>query len=371
MRIAITNHHRALVGGTESYLNGVIPELERLGHHVTLFHEADVQEGAAVIASTCHTRDWSELASFRNTVVFNHGLQSPTRENELSNIAPVVHFAHNYHGTCISGEKTRKLPHPAACPRRFGPACLAQYLPRHCGGWNPFIGIRDYQTQSNRLAAIRRARLVLTASSHMEAEYRNHGVERIQCAPLFVSQKPQLAAKQDDNSFRILFAGRMTASKGATVLAQAAALIRRGLGTRTVQFTFAGDGPELEATRRLCPDAHFTGWLPQQDLQRLAASHHVLAMPSIWPEPFGLAGLELGLPVAAFAVGGIPDWLTDAYNGALAPADPTTPEAFAQAVVRCAQIQNGRTNMHNRAQHFTLARHMAILIPALESACAS
>jgi glycosyltransferase involved in cell wall biosynthesis len=370
MKIAITNHHRALVGGTESYLNGVIPELERLGHQVTLFHEAAVPEGAPVIAAAHHTQDWSKLASFRNTVVFNNGLQSPEREYELADLAPVVHFAHNYHGTCISGEKTRKLPHAAACPRRFGPACLVQYLPRHCGGWNPLIGIRNYRTQSGRLAAIHRARLVLTASRHMEAEYRNHGITRIARAPLFVSQTPDCHAPAGTSSFRILFAGRMTLIKGAKLLAQAAPLIQREFA-QPVEFTFAGDGPERDELRRLCPEAAFPGWLTQPELRTLAATHHVLAMPSIWPEPFGLTGMELGLPVAAFAVGGIPDWLTDGYNGALAAAHPPTPEAFAEAVVRCLKIQEGCTNMHNRAQQFTLARHMAVLLPALKSACES
>jgi len=367
VRIAVTNHHRKLVGGTESYLNGIIPELEASGHEVLLFHEAEADQGPVIQASR-HTRDWAELASFRKNVIFNHGLQSPGREYGLADLGPVVHFAHNYHGTCISGEKTRKLPQPAACPRRFGPACLLEYLPRNCGGWNPLIAIRDYRIQSGRLQAVTRAQVVVTASRHMEAEYRKHGMRQVIRAPLFVSQKPEPLPPANDGSFRILFAGRMTKIKGPAILAAAIPLIRRQIGV-PVTVTFAGDGPERAEVQRLCPEAAFPGWVTQEQLQALARSHHLFAMPSIWPEPFGLAGLELGLPVAAFAVGGIPDWLTDGVNGTLAA--PPTPEAFAAAVVRCASIAQGRTNMHNAAKNFTLARHMAVLLPILENACAS
>lgn len=368
MKIAVTNHHRKLAGGTESYLHGIIPELEARGHEVLLFHEAEAGSGPTIQAAN-HTRDWEKLASFRKNIIFNHGLHSPDSEYQLSSLAPVVHFAHNYHGTCISGEKTRKLPHAAPCPRRFSPVCLAEYLPRNCGGWNPLIAIRDYQTQSGRLEALRHAHTIVTASRHMEAEYRNHQLPRVERAALFVSPQPPLPPPPT-GVLRILFAGRMTRIKGASLLAAAAPLIRRQMSL-PVEITFAGDGPERPEAQRLCPEAAFPGWVSQTALHELAKTHHLFAMPSIWPEPFGLAGLELGLPVAAFAVGGIPDWLTDGINGVLAPAAHLTPEAFAEAVVRCAKIPQARTNMHNTARQFTLERHMDLLMPILENACAS
>ena len=59
----------------------------------------------------------------------------------------------------------------------------------------------------------------------------------------------------------------------------------------------------------------------------LLAQSDLLVLPSLWPEPFALVGLEAArhrLPVAAYAVGGIPDWLTSGENGYLAPGDPPT-----------------------------------------------
>jgi glycosyltransferase involved in cell wall biosynthesis len=42
---------------------------------------------------------------------------------------------------------------------------------------------------------------------------------------------------------------------------------------------------------------------------------HAMAVPSLWPEPFGLVGIEAqarGRPAVGYAIGGIPEWMGDA-----------------------------------------------------------
>jgi hypothetical protein len=58
--------------------------------------------------------------------------------------------------------------------------------------------------------------------------------------------------------------------------------------------------------------------LGRQDRAAFAATldrARAVAVPSLWPEPFGMMGIEAyarGRPVAAYAVGGIPEWIGDA-----------------------------------------------------------
>jgi glycosyltransferase involved in cell wall biosynthesis len=93
----------------------------------------------------------------------------------------------------------------------------------------------------------------------------------------------------------------------------------------------------------------------------------VLAMPSIWPEPFGLVGLEaasLGVPAVAFDVGGIWEWLRDGSNGRL-----VSPEGGAQAFGRALADLLGNPRLLDalssgslaRAKDLTLDRHVSML----------
>ena len=91
-------------------------------------------------------------------------------------------------------------------------------------------------------------------------------------------------------------------------------------------------------------------------------------MPSLWPEPFGLAGPEAGLhgvPAAAFATGGIPEWLNDGRNGYLAPANPPTAEGLAAAIIGClrdpARHRRMRLAAIELAARFSVERHIGKL----------
>ena len=58
-----------------------------------------------------------------------------------------------------------------------------------------------------------------------------------------------------------------------------------------------------------------------------------MVIPSCWPEPFGLIGLEAmrnARPVVAFNVGGIPDWCDNGKTGITVPQQDVS--AFAEAL---------------------------------------
>ena len=79
-----------------------------------------------------------------------------------------------------------------------------------------------------------------------------------------------------------------------------------------------------------------TGWLNGDERWAALRQATLLALPSSWPEPFGLVGLEaaaLGIPAVAFDVGGVREWLRPGVNGYLAPADPPRASTLADALV--------------------------------------
>jgi glycosyltransferase involved in cell wall biosynthesis len=165
--------------------------------------------------------------------------------------------------------------------------------------------------------------------------------------------------------------------KGGDMLIDALPLVGQTL-KGTLHVTFAGDGPTRKAWERhaarvqaLSPNLkiNFTGWVSEGDRESLWENCDLLVVPSVWPEPFGLVGPEAGLhgiPIAAFSVGGIPDWLSDGVNGCLAPGDPPTFEGLATAILTClldsenyGRLRRGAMDM---AQRFNVNNHLTRLL---------
>ena len=178
----------------------------------------------------------------------------------------------------------------------------------------------------------------------------------------------------------MLFLGRMTKLKGGDFLIRAVARASQRLG-RIIHLVMAGDGPQRSAWENLAVrqrvSAEFAGWVAGPERQRLLSSATLLAVPSIWPEPFGLAGLEaasFGLPAIAFDVGGIGQWLSDGRNGWLVPGNPPTVCALADGLVRALgrpeRLLAMREGARQTARRMSLAAHLDRLEIILGAACA-
>jgi glycosyltransferase involved in cell wall biosynthesis len=208
-----------------------------------------------------------------------------------------------------------------------------------------------------------------------------HGVPRprIGVLPLFSTLKGDGATSDGGEPDTVLFAGRMTALKGGDVLVRAAARARTLLG-RPVRLLLAGEGPQKDEWRRLAlslgVQAELTGWVKLADRARVFSRGQLVAVPSLWPEPFGLIGLDmaaLGRPAVAFDVGGIGEWLADTVNGRLV--NPASGEAgLARAIAELLNAPAERTRMGMQAlevaRRMTVGAHVDRLESVLRDAAA-
>lgn len=394
MRIAVSTWTRRRGGGVESYLAAVIPALLAREHQVALVYEADEPLERDPIARIPGVREWNlsdpeslgKLAGWAPDVVFAHGLEDPELESRVADIAPAVFFAHAYRGTCISGTKTFATPDYQACGRVLGWPCLAHYLPRQCGGLSPATMMQLFRRESDRRDRFGQYHAVLAFSEHIASEYIRHGVHpsRLHRVPSHVTAPADVAARRlpDAGPLRLVFMGRMEAEKGGDRLLRAIPIAQAALG-RPLHLTFAGDGRlrgEWQALARQAerrPEAtfDFVGWLSAAERDHLLADSHLLVVPSVWPEPFGLVGLEAaghGVPAAAFGLGGITEWLEDGVSGIVADAQPPRPEKLADAIVRSLQSPEVYARLSvgalTVASRHSMEAHLRALIDVLGAA---
>ena len=383
MRIAVISHSRRKIGGVETYLDTIIAALAA-ENQVALLYEAETP-GRELISLPPSAPVWQSAELGRNQalqqlrhwepdVCFVQGLQDPELEGDVVALGNAVLYVHSYYGSCISGNKMIYNGAPKPCERTFGPACLLHYFPDHCGGRNPITMLQRYRLQSRRLQLMREYRALVANSEHMRRELARYDLASEVAYPFANSGVPPLVRDSQQEPLQLIFSARMQALKGGHLLIDAASEIQRRLG-RKIQVTFIGDGPDLSAWKNQARaltthpvSFKFTGWLPSDAIKEELLRSHLIVMPSIWPEPFGLAGLEAGLhgiPTVAFAVGGIPEWLQDGVNGHLA-STPSTPQSLTEAIVRALadpdHYQQLCTGAREQALKYDLRNHVDQLL---------
>ncbi|MHC5717405.1 MAG: glycosyltransferase family 4 protein [Nostoc sp.] len=161
-------------------------------------------------------------------------------------------------------------------------------------------------------------------------------------------EMPEISRSQE-----LVFLGRLVSDKGANLLLEALAQLKKmGL---TPKLTIIGSGPEesklgqqakdLEITEQL----NFAGIKVEYELVKLLNSHQIMVVPSIWDEPFGIVALE-GIACGCVVVGSEGGGLKDAIG----LCGVTFPNGDVQALTQTLfnllknpeQLANYRANSH-------------------------
>jgi len=370
-------------GGIGSYVQDLTALLEAAHHEVAVIcsegaagDEPAIVERIAGFDEFAHPNDRANreralavAASFEPDVVLVHAMDDFELERLLRRRHPVARFVHN-HLYCSSGidHDTSSL---RACLNPHGRACVAGFLTRRC--WrlrDPRTAALFYRRAAAAVAGLRASEVVFAASAYVRGRIVRQGVapERVVLAPYFpgVPGLPDESLPSRPDGHTLLFAGRLTPEKGLEYLLRSL----RHLGGRW-RLVVNGDGPDLaRATAlarrfRLLDRIEFAGWSSRQQLLRCYEAADVVVVPSVWPEPFGLVGIEAmayGRPVVAFRSGGIPEWLAHGEtgflveNGDVAGMGQRIGELLADPQLR---LRMGRAARDMVRREFSPARHLA------------
>ena len=266
--------------------------------------------------------------------------------------------------------------HDYYCPRtyRYLPFgrrdCRKAYSMLRCGlcamatsprRWrNGFFGELAARTAGcrKRLELLRKIRRVAVLSDFMRENLTDNGFapETVTVIPPPVEVPKELPPRQVSDPPKLLFTGQLIRGKGVDQLLRALPLL-----SHDYQLIIAGEGnqrPELEklaAELGVTDHVTFAGWV--SDPERLYSECDIAVLPFFWQEPFGLVGPEAaarGLPVAAFQMGGISEWLKDGETGFAVP--PRDIPSFAAAVDRLLADRTLRLQFGQRGRELVQQR---------------
>jgi glycosyltransferase involved in cell wall biosynthesis len=208
----------------------------------------------------------------------------------------------------------------APCSVAMGGACILNALVHGCvRGVHPET-VRRLRAREHLAEAVRALDGAIVSSEFMAGLCVTNGIERerILITPPPVDPRslatPPLPMPADR---RLLFAARLIPDKGLRSLVRA--LARIAPPERPALDVAGAATPELEAVESLAAERgvvlNHLGRIGPAEMERAIDAVRAVAVPSLWPEPFGLLGIEAqarGRPAVAYAVGGVPEWIGSA-----------------------------------------------------------
>jgi glycosyltransferase involved in cell wall biosynthesis len=317
-------------------------ELARRGHSVGILHGPRTGRGEASWDDTFGQRFEIPLGDrqnprrvkeildcFRPDVAYVHKMPDlEVLETLIQSGVPLVRMVHDHDTYCMRSYKynyfTRKIcTRPASLYCVF--PCLG-FIRRSSNGSALPVEFASYSGKRREIRLNRQFHRTLVVTEYMREELLRNGFDRDRIRILAPAPRPGDAGLRSSFSDRnlIVFAGQIIRGKGVDVLLKSLLHIRN----TPFECVILGDGrhraqcEKLNHKLGLNDRVHFPGFVPQETLKEYYRESTVMAISSIWPEPYATIGVEVmryAIPVVAFDSGGIKDWLIDGYNGFLVP----------------------------------------------------
>ena len=341
MRILFVNEKCGFFGGVEQNIADAAAGLTQRGHTCYLAYGEITDRDADAYSGLFE-------ASFRCRELANHAAEDGA--------AGLTDLARRLQPDTVYLHKLPRLPalhtfpaavrtvrmvhdHDLCCPRNHKYYAWNGHVCHHRAGWRCFADCaflkRDttsrfgiaYSSIGGKLREMRRNYgndALLVGSRFMRQELLQNGFpqDRVHILAPIVRRVEQAPSPVPDSP-RLLYVGQLIHGKGVDLLLKAL-----GMVDSPFLATIVGQGNARHRLEGLCGElglshrVEFTGWVDHQDLGTLYRSARAVVVPSRWPEPFGMVGLEAmhhARPVIGFDVGGIPDWLDHEVTGLLVP----------------------------------------------------
>lgn len=313
-KIVYIGKYNGIVGGIERYMQSSAELLRRSGFSVHLLYTENAGRNqdhfAASFDSVSEFAEGCPLPEHSDLVILHNIL--PAEMLKLLPQDKTFFFAHDHNIYC------RRHHYYTPLGRTN---CHGKYNKLRC----MFCSL--FRNEAPPLEAYCKFP-ALVLSDFMKDNLLKNGFEKVVKLPAFIRSKGRTFPFMPDGILRILFLGQLIRGKGADLMLKTLAKL-----SIPFQCTIAGDGKDRLLLEQMVKDlgllqkVRFEGFVSDPEL--LWENHDLFFFPIRWQEPFGLVGLEAmahGVPLVAFDLGGVREYLTDEC-GALVPEKDLTSAA--------------------------------------------
>ena len=257
-------------------------------------------------------------------IIYIHQVLNPHVIDLLASLKPSIRFEHGFRLSCFTGRRLSKT-NERICDYSPGLSCLFRAHTQKCSPRNPLLAfkrIKDFYL--NKRAHSKLARIIV-ASNYIKNLLLKSGYhdKHVEVIPYYAILPERFEKNGVPYVPIVVCVGRIEVEKGIDYLLRALSMVK----IRSKVFII-GEGTQVPYLKRMAKSLSakheiiFTGWIKNSELTAFYSQATLAVVPSIWPEPFGIIGIEAmanRIPVVAFNVGGVSEWLVDGQTGYLVP----------------------------------------------------
>ena len=342
MNILHLNDKIEISGGVEVYIQQLMELLPKYSFEAFWLGINNFEDNYNVKSYLKESENQSEI-SFRKLILYLkeyisknkidiihiHSLSNPKLIQACFKLAPVVRSMHEPRIVCPGQGKFWRNSE-RICNKNFGLHCLYHAYKEGCCNRHPKRLLKAYK---NVLFETAKGNLnysgIVVMSNYMfeEAVKVGFDTDKIYLNPYFTTSvdSNELVVEQLATKKSLLYVGRLSRTKGVHyMIDMGLTLLKKGFD---IQIDIVGDGEDKEFFKSLIPVEFkesfiFHGWKSRDEVDIIMKACYLLIFPSIYPEAFGISGIEAmmrGKPVVGFDVGGVSTWLKNEETGFLVP----------------------------------------------------
>jgi glycosyltransferase involved in cell wall biosynthesis len=341
------------IGGTEIFVRRLSEQFHQQGHETVVV--TSLPSASPALYDVLPVSEFSVpngpgeaevlriAKEHRPDVVLSHTTRNGRLLTALNALCPTVELIHVF--LCLGGKLFRQRN--TICTHPVGARCLLDWYAGPCGPEkSPVVALRAHSRTLAHREALQQLPAVMVLTDFMRDYLIGEGLsqERIHVVQSSLGIPPERPTtplpSPSREAISLLFVGRVVYNKGVQYAVEALTYL-----DTAYRLTIVGDGFYLQTVKDLAARlgvqdrVEFTGFLQGEALEARYRNADVALVPSIWPEPAGLVVPESrarGLPVVAFAVGGIPEWSARYGYEDIYLAEPASAEALARGIADAA-----------------------------------